>query len=138
MADQKESKLYEVGFLIKAEEAAQSVLGLLKQHGAEIASEGALKKLTLAYPIKKTVAGFFGYIQFRLSPDSINALQHDMRMNPSVLRCIFVMATVLRPDDSRSGAPRMRRPRPAMSEQPKKPETLSNEAIEKKIEEILQ
>src|SRR5882724_12019583 len=119
MADPKESKLYEVGFLIKAEDAAQDVMRLLKQHGAEIASEGALKTLTLAYPIKKTTSGFFGYIQFRLSPDNINALQHDMRMTPSVLRSIFVMATVLRPDDSRSGAPRVRRPRPAMSETPK-------------------
>lgn len=130
-------KEYEIAFLLRTEDAISAVLGALKQHGAEIGFEGALRKITLAYPIKKMNEAVFGYCHFKLAPDKMDSLNQMLRVNAEVVRFFIVTPPFLKqaatPSRPRSDA----RPR-EMQNVNASPLPLSNEDLEKKIGEILQ
>ncbi len=138
----KDKKRYEVAVLLKAEEFAPEVAKFLEQHEVEIREAGPLKKINLGYPIKKTTQAYFGYFHVLALPSSIAALDKDFKTQQSVLRSLIVNVPKQKPgtsEGSRERRPFMRKPMSVpMGEikPPRKP--LSNEAIEKKIEEILQ
>jgi len=137
-ADKKD---YEIGFLAKTEEAAREVLKLIHQHQGEISSEGPLRRISLAYPIEKETHAHFGFLYVKLPPLSAKTLEHDLGTSQAVLRFLLVklpsqkavLAAAAKPRVARPGGPSAR---PAPETKPQFP--LSNEALEKKIEEILQ
>jgi ribosomal protein S6 len=141
--DEKEKKNYEVAVLLKEEEAFATVLTLLKQHSAEVREEGGAKKVALAYPIKHTTQAHFGFFYVQALPHDIKQLEKDMQTTPAILRSLIITIPATRStrEDSPLRRPQFRRPLSAPSSEAKPQpmrKTLSNEAIEKKIEEILQ
>jgi len=138
-----EKKNYELSFLVKDENDAQEVLKLLAQHEAEICGEGPLRRLNLAYPIKRVSQAYFGFVNLAVPAPKVKSLERDMSANTAVLRSLVVKLPKERTAVVAAGeykkpirplAPR----RPPRVEIPQQPKPLSNEAIEKKIEEILQ
>jgi hypothetical protein len=97
-------------------------------------------KIALAYPIKKQTSGFFGYFHFAFSPEEIKHLEHEMETSVAVLRHLIItppfkkMEARPRPETSHTPSARVQIPRAAEGT---KPEALTNEDLEKKIEEIL-
>ncbi len=146
----KEKKAYELALLLKTEEDVAKAMTLLKQHNGELVSEPRAKKLALAYEIKKQNEAIFAYVTFHALPSDAKELERDLLNRPEILRSMIVVAEAQsdRPADM-SAFPAMHRgrpssvaPRSAPTGSEARPSTprgpLSNEALEKKIEEILQ
>jgi ribosomal protein S6 len=141
-----EKKEYEISVLLKAEGDLANVLTFIAQHGGEVTSEAKARNLALAYEIKKHKEAVFAYCNFRAYPDEAKTLEHDLNSRPDVLRFLIIAS----PPPAEKAVPAMgamrrgRRPtRPSgpVSDavaKPQAPRPLSNEALEKKIEEILQ
>lgn len=140
MADKKD---YEIGFVVAAEENVDQISKLLGQHGVEIKSTGQLKKVSLAYKIKKVKEAFFGFCLVSALPADIKNLEKDLMTSPEILRFLIVSlpktkAAGVSPGDDHVIVKKPYQPQrsaPAVSRQT---QVLSNEALEKKIEEILQ
>ncbi len=144
--EEKDKKEYELGVLILREEDLPGVLALLAQHHADITSEARAKRLAMAYEIKGHKEGVFASVTFKAYGDEVKELEHDLRLRADVLRSIVVKLPKpsLRPAPSASapapvsGEPYAHTtPRTAPESRPAAPKPLSNEALEKKLEEIL-
>ena len=137
--EEKNFKEYELAFLLKEESDKGGVVRLLNQHGSVIERESPLRSITLAYTIDKRSHAYLGFIRFRVIGDIIPQLQKDLRMNTQIIRFLLVRTEAL-PIKT------------IVEELPKKPESsvtasvkafsnssgaLTNEELERKIEEIL-
>ncbi len=149
MNEDKEKKLYELAILVKDEADMQGVLALLTQYNAEALSEPRAKKLALAYKIKKHTEAIFVSLTFRVFPDDAKNLERDLVTRKEIIRSLIMVAPKVseRPTTATPSFPSMRRGRPttpyatsapAAEAKPAPSRPLSNEALEKKIEEILQ
>jgi len=136
-----EKKDYELSFLAKEGNGAQEILKLLAQHQAEIRAEGPLRKLNLAYPINHTPHAYFGFVNFAALPLDAKSLERDLESSAVILRALIIKLPKKKGETAvglrRLVKPTVRR-RPVGMEPGGPPKPLSNEAIEKKIEEILQ
>jgi ribosomal protein S6 len=145
----KDKKTYELALLLKSEEDVLKATAILKQHGGELVSEPRAKKLALAYEIKGQSEAIFAYATFHALPSDAKELERDLLNRPEILRSMIVIAEAQsdRPADM-SALPPMHRSRTPVNRsastaapeaRPSAPRgPLSNEALEKKIEEILQ
>jgi ribosomal protein S6 len=140
-----EKKSYELSFLVKDEGGAREVSKLLLQHEVVVRGEGQLKKLNLAYEIKHVSQAYFGFVNFAGFPAEVKSLERDLRSNTAVLRALIIKLP--KEKTGMAAAAELRRPaKPFVRRRPVGPQLeaskaskpLSNEAIEKKIEEILQ
>jgi len=148
-----EPKEYEVSYLARTEEDAADTMRLVRQHAATVEGEQPLRKIQLAYKIGRETQAYFGCARFKVAPSSAKQLEVDLAMSPKVLRSLVVSLPVVSP--RRTSSPFSERPyatpfrkptAPSVSAsayQPAErkstpPPVLSNEALEKKIEEILQ
>lgn len=140
----KKNREYKVSFILK-EEDASVVHRVLGNFDIKIISETPLVKVRLAYPIKKENFGFAGFLGISttdeaLIPKTLAALKHE----PQVLRAIGTLRSPFESEEKKQIAEntarsRGRRPRREAGTRPAGFRSeLSNEALEKKIEEILQ
>lgn len=148
--EEKEKKLYELALLLKREEDLAPMLALISQRGGEIVTEPRAKKLALAYKIKGNTEGVFISFTFRMLPDDAKGLEEDLNPRQDVIRFMVLVSpppSAEQPAFSSAASamkPRRGRPSTAFAPAPEaKPAArpsspLSNEALEKKIEEILQ
>ncbi len=141
-----ETRAYEFSFLVKREEDVAEVTKLLASHGAEIISEGQVRHIQLSYPIDKQTEAFFGFVHARISSDHAKAIEKEAQLNKTLMRFLFVLL----PRTPQPAPPRPRGERPEVdvapttserdrsaAPRPADPAVLSNEELEKKIEEIL-
>ena len=148
--EEKDKKEYELALLLKSEENLAGVLALVGIHNCEGVSEPRAKRLQLAYEIKKHTEAVFVYFTFKAFGDDIKNLEHDLNSKADVLRFMVIASPAPAERTANSAMPprEERRTRSAPrsapvsvpSETPKAAPSrpLSNEALEKKIEEILQ
>lgn len=147
---EKDPKIYELSVLLKTEDELPAVVDFLAQHSATLQGEMKAKKQAFAYPVKKIKEGVFAYCLFTALPESAKTIEKDITRQPNILRSLiiaeppaaekrspmppdFAARRRMRPSPRPTGpAPAPAIPRPESSTG-----TLSNEALEKKIEEIL-
>lgn len=132
-----ENKTYEIAFLISSEEDLPVLMKYLSSYQAEILGEGPITRIRLAYTIKKHDEAYFSFLQFKLPPESVIKLADALKLDPKIIR--FIIVSVI-PKKKRIGEPRRVESRPRLEEKPveEAPEVeISNEALEKKLEEIL-
>lgn len=138
-----EKQAYELSFLIKDETVAAEISKIMRRHGAEVVSEQLPKKMDLAYKIKKEGHAFFGYFCFHSTAADAKLLEHDLGTNPAVLRFLIIRLPRKRYIAFGGELP-MQKAKPVavpreIAGADKRPiQPISNEALEKKIEEILQ
>ncbi|OGY98700.1 MAG: hypothetical protein A2855_00465 [Candidatus Liptonbacteria bacterium RIFCSPHIGHO2_01_FULL_57_28] len=134
--EDKLKKEYELAFLVNEESEAPGVVAALKAAGAEVHLEGPVRKIALAYEIKKQSAACFSFVQFEMEPAAAKALEGHLALRPEILRFMLITppSAKARPYPQ-SAVPQRPSAKPY---EPKTAPTLSNEALEKKIEEILQ
>ncbi len=138
MEEEIQQKEYEISFLAKDETGRDTVLNLLRQEGGGVLMEGPVEKIALAYDIEKNSSAYFGYMHFRLTPDKLPALQRDLGTKSGVFRFLIVTPPFAKTKPRSMGRPKAAvAPGPVPTRSPE-PLPLSNEALEKKIEEILQ
>lgn len=142
----KDKRTYELALLLPNEEALPRAMELVRQHNGELLAEPRAKKLALAYEIKGMTEGVFVSLTFRATGEDAKNLERDLQRKQEVLRSMLLVSP---PQAERQVSappyPASKRGRPAASPRmpaayepkPAAPQPLSNEALEKKIEEIL-
>ncbi len=140
----KDNKKYEIGFLAKEEGFKDKLVKLVGDFGGEIIDSGDLSRIKLAYPIKKETSAFFGYFYFSIQPEAVKKISENLKLNSEILRHIIISTPVIqqaiqsvskRP--RRAFSPEIPTAASAVPKKPKAQPILSNEALEKKLEEIL-
>jgi len=126
-------KLYELAFLLKDSSSEKVVLDLLAQHKAVVTNQSQVNSIKLAYPIKKQVSAYFGYINFEADPADMKSLSETLKLNPEVLRFLVIaMLPIKKSDGEKSEGRKSTKPEIANTKS-----VLSNEDLEEKLEEIL-
>lgn len=128
---------HEVAFILKNEDIAP-IERAAQAAGLSIdKNDKPLTKVKLAYPIKKNQYAFLGDFVFSGEPEKLDKFTAELKLAGDVLRYLITRF-------SQSAAPARPQRIPALRSRflgrPKKPRAgpvLTNEAIEKKIEEIL-
>ena len=138
--NKEELSAYEIYFLLVGEDTSK-IKDILLRNGAKILNERPLEKSRLAYPIKKQVLAYAGSITFEIDPTVLEKLGVDLKLEAEIIRLI-VTKLDLRKVSEGQREPRVetfQRRRPSLLRERKKPEnvSLTNEDLEKKIEEIL-
>jgi len=142
MPKESNKKDYEISFLAKEESGLSEVQKTLVRAGAEVTMTGPLERIVLAYKIEGEVSAYFGFFHFASEPANIKDIEHDLTANSTVLRSLIVTPPFVK-TRSRGLGPKPKGPVPTEETQPERQAPvasgpLSNEALEKKIEEILQ
>ena len=132
-------KQYEISFLAKEEADVKHGLDLLRRHGAEITLEGPVERITLAYPVSHETGAHFGYVHFAMAAGDLPSFTHDLRASRAFIRFLVVTPPFHKAAPRQAPRPRIREAAGAPAMPPERQSTLplSNEALEKKIEEIL-
>lgn len=120
---------YEVSFLVKTEEDVQEVVSLLGQFEATVTDEGQIKKLSLAYPIKRVTDGYFGYLKASMTPENAKKLETAVLTSKAVLRMLILADEPVKPAKESKKAPRKER-----AEKPAAAAT--NEDLQKALEDL--
>ncbi len=143
----EDKRIYELALLLPTEEDLALAVAALRAHHGEPVTEPRAKKLALAYEIKGATEGVFAYFNFEAVPADAKELERALVLDPHVLRSMIIAAppeaeqvplAASYPSPRRAAAGRPAAPRePVREPRPAPRESLSNEALEKKIEEIL-
>ncbi len=131
--------MYEISFILK-EEDASSIKKVFSSYEVEVPALQELRKIRLAYPIKKSEYGFLGYFTFETSPENLEKIFKDLKLKEDLFRYM-----VTKPGEKETEVKEGRRvtqaaaPYSKKTDEPKRhPDpVLTNEELEKKIEEIL-
>lgn len=109
MSSSEDKRFYEIGYLITpttAETEVDGVVSTLKNAIAKaegsVHSEGAPEFIDLAYQMEKEVAskkykysqGYFGWIKFETTPESIEGLTKALDGNKDLIRYILIKTSV--------------------------------------------
>lgn len=140
--EEKEKNNYEVTFWAK-EEDASPVTAVLQKNGCDVVEEKPLQKMQLAYPLKKEKYAFLGTIVFTASGEAIRPVMDALNLENAVLRYYVGNTDKRRVMPGAEGKPLSglsslkERSNYANSFKKREEEVLTNESLEKKIEEIL-
>lgn len=143
--DENEQREYELAYVVETPEAEGALCAHLGEKGVAIAKRGECAPLKLAYPIKKKTSAFFGFYEITSSSPAIRALESSLEHFPGLVRHLLLRR--LHPAVSHKGLRNGNRyeganepPRPAQEEKKIAIEApaLTNEALEEKLEEMLQ
>jgi ribosomal protein S6 len=132
-------KDYEIAYLAKDENGADLVRQALVREGGEVFGENPAERIALAYKIGKESSAYFGWFHFRIAPEALSALQHELAVKSGIIRFLVVTPPFVKSKPKFVPKPKPSAV-PAAEAEPKSvfPAPLSNEALERKIEEILQ
>ncbi len=140
--EQEYKKTYELTALVRSEDSA-ALKNVLQKSGATVVEEKPLQKMQLSYPISKERFAFQSVLFFTGPEEALMSIQNDLNLTKEVLRYVVRIARPGGKEEARSSFERGTRERMRFapgheSRDTRKPEILTNEALEKKIEEILQ
>lgn len=118
---------------------------LISKSGGMVSRYGEIKKMRLAYPIKRERFSNFGHIEFFAPKNAVEKINKDLALNESVIRHLLI-----KKEEERIAKPRLTKPKIVPMPETsrildseavgKKPESENKETeeLDKKIEEILE
>lgn len=133
-------KKYDISFIQKSEDSTV-VRTLIEKHGGAILNERSPVKLRLSYPIKKETQGFLGTIECTLPGEALARLSSDAKLDHDILRFIVGVQKEIKEShrrDSEERAPKKKKIGAVLKPKGGFSAALSNEALQEKLEEILQ
>jgi|GEM_PF-5755872 len=122
---------YEISFVLRAEDDLSGVVELLKEHGAQITDEGQVRKLALAYPIKRVTEGYFGFLHASLEPDAAKRLENAIRTSDAALRIMIMSVKPEKPAKPAAIRKAARKQRTAPSAA-----SVTNDDLQKELEKL--
>lgn len=135
MTEAQENKVqYEMTFLT-TEETPDALINLFSASGVESPVVKSLEKVSLSYPIAKQKYAYLGKANFQADKTLLPAFNRVLELDSRVLRHMIVRYEDQQAKESSLRSKKDARP-PLKTEVKLSEETLSNEALEKKIEEI--
>lgn len=130
-------KDYEIVFYAKAESYAP-VRDAVTASGGTIVEERPFEKVRLEYPVRKETYAFSGCARVGLLPATVADVSRALSLSSGVLRHMITIAeTPAAPAEEGEKKPQGGKRPLAPRAVPKEPPILTNEALERKIEEIL-
>jgi len=140
-AAEKVKKEYEIGVLVKREDDIPEVRRIVEQHGGVFATDFQTKKIALAYPVKRETEAFFTFARFKAESAMAKQLEEDLMAANVVLRSLIMVCPKISRRDMvgamKKRTQENRQPTPVSPSAASAVHTLSNEALTKKIEEML-
>jgi len=137
----EERKNYEIAFLVKSEEDQEGIRKILRNFQLPVIDGDRISKIKLAYPIKKENFAYSGYLHFSGSPQDIGNLTESLKNEPKILRFSVITQPIVKKDEhrvvERVSSRQTQEAAPQLPKKTPRTEVLSNEALEKKLEEIL-
>ncbi len=127
---------YELSFLQRGEDP-NTLKQIFAGKGATVIAERPLEKIRLAYPIRKQAYAFLGSVQFSVASGALAVIDGELKVSDQILRHLISRATLRAetlPEPTRPAVPRVHATR--LGRKTLEP-TLTNEDLERKIEEIL-
>lgn len=116
-----------------AEEKRREIEELISKEGGMVSHYKEIKKMKLAYPIKRERFSNFGYIEFFAPRSTIEKINKNLLLNENILRYL-----IIKKEEERAARP-LRPARPKTEKPPKpKEEIPETKELDKKIEEILE
>lgn len=109
---------------------------LISKSGGMVSRFGEIKKIRLAYPVKKELFSNFGWLEFSAPPGSLEKLNKNLFLDENFLRHL-----IIRKEEETAAKPFKRislKPRPGMTEKTEKASEGEQKELDKKIEEILE
>lgn len=128
---------YEITFYTKAEDASP-VRAAIEAHRGKVAEGKPFEKVRLEYPIKKESYAFMGVLRAELSPDAVKEVSRSLTLSSAVLRHLITASSLPEEGGETERRPVERKKPFAPRAAPAGNAILTNEALERKIEEILQ
>lgn len=140
-------KKYEISFLIREESDKDEIVKTVVSNNGSITNDGNVSKIKLAYPIKKEASLYFGHFIFSAAQEIVKKIENNLKINSKVLRFLILTPPIVKSLEVRTRADRFAgiKTEQKMIKKTEKPEvrkaevktSLSNEELEKKLEEIL-
>ncbi|MBN2197861.1 30S ribosomal protein S6 [Candidatus Wolfebacteria bacterium] len=148
---EQEKKNYEINFLLKNEEDKEVIVNIFKKLQLSISGDSGISKIKLSYPIKKENFAFFGSFYFSTEPANIINLTEELRNKKNILRFSILFRPIIEErkreenENVDTGKKKLleeysKKEKISVSQETSKAprtENLSNEALEKRLEEIL-
>ena len=136
MAEEKDKKEYELAFWLKDENDFAKIKSLMDDLGLEITHTSEIRNIQFAYPIKKMTTGYFGFVHFMGSSENAASLNHTLRVEGVCLRYLLSKDPIKKNEirEMRRQAPERKAEKPV---EQKSSDVVTNEELEKKLEEIL-
>jgi ribosomal protein S6 len=135
MKEETGKKEYELTFWLKDENDLAKIKSLMDDLGLEITYAPELRHTQFAYPIKKEASGFFGFFHFMGNVENIASFNHELKVGGACLRFLISKNPI-----KKSEVREIRRQvteRKIEKAEPKPSDMVTNEELEKKLEEIL-
>ncbi len=127
-------KVYELAVLLNLPEADSEIVAYVTKMGGQEIQKNPAHQINLAYPIKKHQSAYFLVCRFLADPEIIKRMSDDLLLHPKVIRFLIVSPPPVTFVERVPRAPRSGEVKPVTSSHPA---TLTNEALEEKLEEIL-
>jgi len=125
---------YEMTFLVKEGSDILCIKKAIETHGGTPTLEGEVRTITLAYPIKKETMAQFGFVRFTIDPENMAGLNRDLELDGECLRTLTVSGAFAK--NFVDPAQRQHK-EPTREKQERVSDAVTNEELEKKLEEIL-
>mgnify|MGYP001601436288 CR=1 FL=1 len=143
MEDMIQQQQYELAFHLlpsltetETEEKRREIEGLISQNGGIVGRYGEIKKIKLAYPIKKERFSNFGYIEFFAPRSIVGKINKDLMLNENLLRHLVVKKEQEKPKPIKPA--KVKTEKLVKEEVPVEITQKETEELDKKIEEILE
>ena len=132
--DEKIITKFEVNVLVR-EESMDEIKRVFKAHNVEVEVERPIQRMRLSYDIKGQQYAFFASFDILATKDEEKTLRADLLKLPSINRVLITERREKRQDEKKSSGDA---PKKSSRLKSALQAMLPNEALEKKIEEILQ
>ncbi|OHB16789.1 MAG: 30S ribosomal protein S6 [Parcubacteria group bacterium RIFCSPHIGHO2_01_FULL_40_30] len=143
MEELSERQQYELAFHLlpsftenQIEEKRREIEGLISKNGGIVGRYGEIKKMRLAYPIKKEQFSNFGYIEFFAPRNIIEKINKNLVLNENLLRYMVIKKEEEKIKPAK--APKIKTEKPLKEAVPTEITQKETEELDKKIEEILE
>jgi len=131
--ENKEKKDYELSFLIKAPGDEARIFEIIRKYRGDIYNESSIDNIILSYPIKKQTSALFGFCHFTVQTEDISKINQELKLLDSTLRFLLIR----RPLRNIGNQIAPEEPPEKKRDDSSAPTSLTNEALEQKLEEIL-
>jgi len=143
MEELSQRQQYELAFHLlpsftepQIEEKRREIEELISKNGGIVGRYGEIKKMRLAYPIKKEQFSNFGYIEFFAPRNIIEKINKNLVLNENLLRYMVIKKEEEKIKPAK--APKIKTEKPLKEAVPTEITQKETEELDKKIEEILE
>lgn len=132
-----QKKTYEITFHVLDEDSSK-VSEIIKNNNGEIIEERPFRKVALSYPIDKQRYTFLGIIKFSIDAKFLDNLYNELKLSKATVRYLVSVVSDRKDKNKRERKLNSEKNLSHPAKIKSFDKTLTNEALEKKIEEILQ